>query len=335
MEDTLARVPLPLQLSTMRFIIGLVAGLALISALAAAEESGFYQRLAKMGQAVKASYSSRLPHAEAKAFNLTTRDGTTLWTVFLDLHKHVVGVEARPLKPGSLGPFSWPLIASLCRDGTTAPTVLIRSPYGPDGTENLADLFTPFGLVGSMAGRMRLTVWENAGRVAAALSRVCGRRAEPTRDGPERRCVACPCALHRPPPVGRLWGTSARLGQATLPSGLPARRMSKTPCSGFAARWVGCSGLLCVDGGGRHGAKLIRGERVCVCVCVCVSSVCLSVCLCLSVCVCRFRVASPGAMVWSTSWAPAPTASTPSWPCASLRSWQPSGSSSLLGKATR
>eukprot|EP00730_Choanoeca_flexa_P013099 TRINITY_DN4963_c0_g1_i2.p1 TRINITY_DN4963_c0_g1~~TRINITY_DN4963_c0_g1_i2.p1 ORF type:complete len:601 (+),score=137.70 TRINITY_DN4963_c0_g1_i2:50-1804(+) len=54
---------------------------------------------------------------EIKAFNLTARDGVKLWTIFGDVEQPTAKV----------------------------PTVIIRSPYGPEGTENFADLFFPFG----------------------------------------------------------------------------------------------------------------------------------------------------------------------------------------------
>lgn len=122
-DDSLLHSFPPFYLLTTAMLQRAVAVLLLAAcaSFAAAELNGAWTRLNELGGAVRAatsalSGSSSSIAAEIKTFNLTMRDGVKLWTRVADLQK-----------PGRY------------------PTVLIRSPYGPTGTENLDDLYLPFG----------------------------------------------------------------------------------------------------------------------------------------------------------------------------------------------
>ncbi|EDQ84487.1 uncharacterized protein MONBRDRAFT_39252 [Monosiga brevicollis MX1] len=104
----------------MKMRLAVTVAVAMVVALVGGVRAMNVEQLTEMAAVMGEEFETEIAAARASwsAFNLTMRDGVQLWTVFLNLHS----------------------------EGTW-PTVVIRSPYGPDGTENLADLFLPFGFV--------------------------------------------------------------------------------------------------------------------------------------------------------------------------------------------
>eukprot|EP00049_Salpingoeca_infusionum_P000209 m.38130 g.38130 ORF g.38130 m.38130 type:complete len:625 (-) comp10159_c0_seq1:1879-3753(-) len=105
----------------MRFGVVFVYVVSLCAAaacyVAAVKDNAFLPRIEPLERLARAARAHRPVGADIQTFYMTMRDGVRLWTGLIDLHPPNV----------------------------TVPTVLLRSPYGADGTENLDDLFLPFG----------------------------------------------------------------------------------------------------------------------------------------------------------------------------------------------